>query len=121
MAAPPLNLEASDAGGGRLRVAVTNAGDDTVVLPHAPVVGLRAVGDEGRWRSACKLDPVPSPTPLGPGQRSEWVVGWAEALRRPDGAPPPGDYQLQVVFRVRAGGPVTISRPFACALGDAAP
>jgi hypothetical protein len=121
MAAPPLNLEVRDAGDGQLIATVVNASKQACVLPHAPVVGLRAVGDGGRWRSACKFDPVSSHTELAAGRRSQWRIGWAEALRRPDGPPPPGDYDVQVVFRLTAGGPVTISQRVVCAVGAGAP
>ncbi len=121
MAAQALALQVEDSGDGVLVATVLNPGDEPVVLPHAPVVGLRAVGAGGRWRSACKFDPIPSPTPLGPGRSAQWRIGWAEALRRPDGPPPDGDYDVQVVFRVAAEGPATISQPVVCGVGGTSP
>lgn len=113
-------LQVEDAGGGVLVATVENDQPEAVVLPHAPVVGLRAVAHGGGWRGACKIDPATSRTPLRPGQRSRWSIGWADALRRADGSPAPGEYDVQVVFRVAAAGPVTISQPVACSLGHAA-
>ena len=115
MAPAPLNLEVKDAGDGVVVVAVGNPTAETVVLVHAPVVGIRAVATDRRWRGACRFDPVPSPTSLPPGGRAEWRIGWAEALRRADGPPPAGEYDVQVVFQVAPMGAVTISQPVACA------
>ena len=107
-------LEVSSAEPGALLASVHNPADSELALPHAPVVGLRAVARDRRWRSACRFDPPNAPQTLAAGQTRSWNIGWAEALRREGGPPPPGDYEVWVVFRLSIHGPVTISEAVLC-------
>ncbi len=114
---PPVDapvLEVSAAGPGTLVASVHNPADCELALPHAPVVGLRAVARDRRWRSACRFDPTPVPYSLASGQTRSWHIGWAEALRGEGGPAPPGDYEVWVVFRLALDGPVTISEAVRC-------
>jgi len=107
-------LEVSSAEPGCLWASVHNPSASELSLPHAPVVGLRAVARDRRWRSACRFDPTPAPQTLSAGQTRSWNIGWAEALRGEGGPPPPGEYELWVVFRLASDGPVTISEAVLC-------
>ena len=113
--APVLGVSADEPG--VLLASVHNASKVELTLPHAPVVGLRAVAQDRRWRSACRFDPILAPCTLAPGQTLGWHIGGAEALRGERGPPPPGDYNLWVVFRLALDGPVTISDAVRCPQG----